>query len=162
MKSCLGWLLYSVRSLALIVLLAGCAAAQEGVVGTVKFYPTGMQHNTLLQSNSLIELGGHAMSCAQDPIWRHDQIKGKTTTNMDLFGPCTIDGVFVHHIVLYESKSGILMVLDMMDGTSWSLMLVNSATVHVLDLMDVGYRGHYAAPKYVGFALFGQHEATWR
>jgi hypothetical protein len=81
---------------------------------------------------------------------------------MNLFGPCTVDDVLVHHVALYESASGVLLVLDMMDGTSWSLMLVNSAGVRLTELITVGYRGRYSNPKFIGFALFGQHEPTWR
>jgi hypothetical protein len=146
--------------LVLVVLLAGPVAAQQNVVGTTSFYASGSPFS--IQSNSAITLGGgHSISCAQDPVWRRDEVTGKTATNTNLFGPCAVDGVLVHHIVLYEAKSGILMVLDMMDGTSWSLMLVNSAGVRITDLIDVGVKGQFAAPKSITFGLIGQQNQNW-
>lgn len=143
-----------------LLLLAGSAAAQ--VTGTVKFYPSGGPSRKAVQSNSFIQLDDHYFSCAQDPVWKPTEVRGNTATNTSLFGPCVLDGVHVHHVVLYQTNSGLLLVLNMMDNTSWSFLLVNSAGVRLTDVIDVGNRGQYAAPKFVGFALFGAQNSTWR
>ena len=149
-----------VQSLAVLaafaMLFTAFAPAQQSVVGSVTFSTTGSQD--WMQVNSSISLGGHTMSCAQNPVWRASDIKNgkyQSITNTSMFGPCAIDGVLVRDLVLMESSTGVLLTIDMNDGSRWSLMLMNSAGVTLKALTGVGYKGPYAANSMVGFNLIG-------
>jgi hypothetical protein len=138
------------------LILSNLCAAQQTASGTIAFYPSGSI--AFMQSNSPLGFGGHSISCAQMPIWRDADIQRTPKpmiTNTTHFGPCAIDGVLVQDFVLSEFNSGITLTIHLVDSRSFSLLLVNSAGIHLRDLTEVGFKGKYRSNTIVGFNLIG-------
>jgi hypothetical protein len=148
---------YLANVVGIVLMLTAFGSAQESVVGTMTFYPGGSTRTNQL-SNSYITLGGHTVGCAQTPVWHDSDIqKGKNPTivNTTSFGPCTIDGVLIRDLALTQTKSGVLLTINMIDGKCWSMMLANSAGISLTDLTGIYFKGAYAANIAVGFNLIG-------
>jgi hypothetical protein len=146
-----------VKVAAVVLLVAGFASAQGSVVGTITFYPGG---STRVEqtANSYFTIGGHTVSCTQWAVWHDSEIqngKSQMIVNTSSFGPCTIDGVFIRDLTLLQSKTGILFTINTIDGKCWSMMLANSAGVHLTDLTGIYFKGPYAANTVLGFNLVG-------
>src|SRR5437879_803442 len=128
----------SATSVAVLLMLSSFSAAQQAVVGSVAFLPTGTTHN--MQSISSIGFANHSISCAQIPVWADADIqKGNNPAidNRTHFGPCAIDGVRVGNLVLAEINTGISLTIHLVDGTCLSMMLANSDGLRLSDLTEV-------------------------
>ena len=138
-----------------LLMLSSFGVAQQSVVGTVAFWPTGGSRN--MQANSSISVANHTVGCAQVPIWRDADIqKGQNATiyNTTAFA-CGIDGVMVRQIVLAEVNTGISLTIYLADGKCYSMMLANSDGLRLTDLTEIGYKGKYKGNSIVGFNLLG-------
>jgi hypothetical protein len=138
-----------------VTMLTGFGSAQETVLGTISFFPTGS--GRAMQATSTITSGGRGVQCAQNPIWRASDIdRGQNPTIVNTtFGPCAVDGVLITGLTLVQYKTGILLTIRTADGKCYSMMLVNSAGVSLTDLTDVGFKGNYSATSGISFNLLG-------
>jgi hypothetical protein len=138
-----------------LLMLSSFSSAQETVLGNVTFYSSGAARPIL--SDSVISLGPHTMTCSQLPLWQYNDIQrgSNPTMNSTNFGPCTVDGVLVEGLVLAELSKGITLTIHLVDGRCFSMMLTNSAGIHLADLTEIGFKGQYKSNVSVGFNLIG-------
>jgi hypothetical protein len=138
-----------------LLMLSSFSSAQESVVGTLTFYQSGATRPIF--SDSVIDLGSHKMTCSQLPLWQYLDIqRGQNPTLASTsFGPCTVDGVLVKSLSLTEFNNGITLNISLVDGKCFSMMLTNSAGVHLADLTEIYVKGQYKSNVSVGFNLLG-------
>jgi hypothetical protein len=142
-------------AIAMLLILSSFSSAQETVLGNVTFYSGGAARPA--RATSVITLGSHAMTCSFLPLWQYSDIqKGQSPIMPSTsFGPCTVDGVLVGSLSLTELNTGIALTITLIDGKCFSMMLTNSAGVHLADLTQMGFKGPYKSNVSVGFNLLG-------